>query len=248
MEYSKGAENYKDTLYKNYRSTHNSLMYGELSLDSIRRSFPVWRYYYKKHLPANKGVRILEIGCGDGAFVYFLQQEGFTNALGIDVSPEQVAVGEALSIGNLRVANAGSFLRESETKYDLIIARDVIEHFTKQETFDLLSLISSRLNIGGQFVMQVPNGEGIFYTSIFFGDYTHEMAYTTSSIRQLFLNTGFSRSQCYSTGPVPHSFLGWLRKFLWNLRVLVHRFWKMVETGNPYGIFTSNLIAIGTKA
>jgi len=38
-----------------------------------------------------------------------------------------------------------------------------------------------------------------------------------------------------------------VRWLLWKWKIGWHRFWKMVETGNPGGIFTSNLIAVAKK-
>jgi hypothetical protein len=96
-------------------------------------------------------------------------------------------------------------------------------------------------------MMQVPNGEGLFYTSIFYGDYTHEMAYTSRSVSQIALNCGYSASFCYPLGPAPLSLSNTLRYILWNIKVSIHKFWKMVETGNKQGIFTQNLIAVLTK-
>lgn len=241
-----GIKNYKQVLYENYRSTHNAHLYGNTSLQLIEKSFSPWKYYYGKILPADKKAKILEIGCGDGAFVYFLQQQGYSNVLGIDVSAEQIAVGTSLGITHLKEEDAAVALTRTN-EYDVIIARDVIEHFTHQEAFALLILANKALASGGKFVMQVPNGEGIFHTSIYYGDFTHELAFTESSARQLFLNTGFKACYCYPVGPVPHSLKGIVRKLLWSFKVWNYRFWKMVATGNSQGIFTSNLIAVGEK-
>jgi 2-polyprenyl-3-methyl-5-hydroxy-6-metoxy-1,4-benzoquinol methylase len=240
------ASTYKQKLYTNYITTHNGLLYDKPTLSAIENNFVVWDSYYKSILPTDLNLPILDIGCGNGSFVYYLHQRGYKNAYGVDVSLEQVNEGQRLGIENIRVCDLSTALNE-EKSYQCIIARDVVEHFTRQEAFDLLLMVSGRLLKGGLFIMQVPNGQGIFYTSIFFGDYTHEQAYTESSVRQLFLNTGFSSSFCKPTGPMPHGIVSSVRWLLWNYKVLVHRFWKAVETGNGKGIFTSNLIAIGYK-
>lgn len=237
---------YKSTLYRNYLSTHNRQLYGEMSLEKIKNNFAVWDFYFGSLLPRDKDCAILDIGCGNGAFVYYLQQRGYRNACGIDLSDEQIEEGKRLGIANLRSGSATTMLAEAN-EYQCIVARDLVEHFTRQEAFDLLLLVSARLVKSGRFIMQVPNGQGLFYESIFYGDFTHEMAYTESSVRQLFLNCGFSGTSCFPTGPVPHSFLGVVRWLLWKWKVLSLRFWKAVETGNHRGIYTSNLIAVGVK-
>lgn len=239
--------NYKVQLYKNYRSTHNDLLHGELTLAKIESRFPVHDFYYRSFLPLDKGAKILEVGCGDGNFVYYLQKRGYLNAFGIDLSEEQIILGKKLGISNLELAELKAYLTGRENQYDCIFAKDVIEHLTRQEAFDALQLISNALKPAGTFLMQVPNGQGLFFTSIFYGDYTHEMPYTFQTVRQLFLNTGFSKAECFPVNPYPGSWKGKIRSALWKLKVAQTRFWKMVETGNPSGIFTSNLIAKGVK-
>ncbi|MBS1556962.1 MAG: class I SAM-dependent methyltransferase [Bacteroidetes bacterium] len=237
---------FKEKFYKQYVTTHNSHLYGQASLATFRSQFPVWKHYYQDLMPQDKDAVLLDLGCGNGGFVFFLQQLGYSNVRGVDLSAEQIEEGNGLGIKGLEVADIKQFLSTVES-VDCVIARDVVEHFTRQEAFELLLLVVQKLKPGGRFIMQVPNGEGIFFSSIFYGDYTHEVAYSVSSVRQLFLNVGFHSSQCFPTGPVPHTLRGKLRYWLWALKVIQHRFWKMVETGNPAGIFTSNLIAVGIK-
>ncbi|MEQ8242499.1 class I SAM-dependent methyltransferase [Fulvivirga sp.] len=238
---------YKDKLYQNYRSTHNAILQGPQSLDKIKSNFPVYNYFYGAYLPNHKTAKILDIGCGDGNFVYFLQQSGYEKACGIDLSEEQILLGRSMGINGIEVADLFNYLGSKKNEFDLIIAKDVIEHLTKQEAFDALNMVSAALNETGQFLMQVPNGQGLFYTSIFYGDYTHEVAYTEQSVRQLFLNTGFKQSSCYPVNPYKGSIKGKIRNILWSLKVAQLKFWRMVESGKRTGIFTSNLIAIGKK-
>jgi len=189
---------------------------------------------------------VLDIGCGNGAFVYFLQQSGYQVACGVDVSAEKIAQGRKLWIQNLELFDVMSYLEKS-VPVDCIVACDVLEHFTKQEAFDLLRLISKKLIPGRTPIMQVPNAEGLFYSSIFFGDYPHEASYTQSSARQPFLNCGFTAVQCFPTDPVAHGLVSSVRWLLWKIKVLNFRFWKMVETGNSKGISTSAIVILGVK-
>jgi 2-polyprenyl-3-methyl-5-hydroxy-6-metoxy-1,4-benzoquinol methylase len=240
-------DKFKKIIYDNYVSNHNKNLYGEKSIAKIVAYFPACQHYYGRHLPTDKNAAILDIGCGDGGFVYWLHHLEYANAGGIDISQEQIEQGQRLGIKNLRQADLIQFLINNTKQYDFIIARDVIEHFTRDEVFEILALVNKNLKAGGRFVMQVPNGQGLYYTSIFYGDYTHEMAYTTSSVNQVILNTGFRKSACYPTGPVPTGLVATIRLLLWRLKVAQLKFWKMVETGNPKGIFTQNIIAVIDK-
>jgi predicted TPR repeat methyltransferase len=238
-------DDYKKAIYDTYISTHNRNLHGENSLAYVKPA--AIEHYYGRHMPEDKGARILEIGCGDGYFVYHLQKKGYENTWGIDVSPEQINKGRSMEINNLHCGDFIEFLSNNREPFDMIVAKDVIEHFSKQEAFDILQLVNRNLKTGGRFLMQVPNGQGFFYSSIFYGDYTHEMAYTESSISQVMLNTGFSSVQCFPTGPVPYGIKSGIRYVLWSLLVWRLKFWKMVETGSPQGIFTQNIIAIAEK-
>lgn len=240
-------EDYKVKLYERYYSTHNTNLYGTSSIEKIKNNYTVWNYFFKRHLPENFDANILDMGCGDGAFVYYLQQTGYRLAEGMDYSQEQIDCGIKLGINNLQRGDAIECLKNGENKYDLIIARDVFEHFTKQDIYDLLKLTYQALRPGGKLIIQVPNGEGLHAASILYGDFTHEVAFTESSIHQLFLNTGYKKVNCFPTGPVPKNAVGVIRKVLWGIRVLAAKFWRIVETGTSGRIYTSNLIAVGEK-
>lgn len=236
-------KHYKDIIYENYVNNHTQLLYGQETLAHIEGQFPVWRYYFGQLLPPGKEAAVLDIGCGTGSFVYFLQNMGYTRAQGIDLSKGQIEAGYALGIENIQCADLHTFLADKKETYDCIVARDVLEHFTRQEIFEILFAVRAALRPGGCLILQSPNGEGIFYTSIFYGDFTHEMAFTQSSLQQICLNTGFSGVECLPAGPVPKGLISTVRWLFWQLIVLKNRFYKMVETGSSRGIFTQNLIA-----
>ena len=238
---------YKQTIYNNYLENHTKWLYGQESLSRIKNQFPVWNYHFGKLLPQDKNATILDIGCGTGSFVWYLNQSGYTNAVGIDISEEQIAHGRSMGIEHIQRADLQVFLSERKNQFDCIIARDVMEHFAKQEIFDTLSLIKSALRTGGAFIMQSPNGEGIFHSSILYGDFTHEIAFTEKSLNQIFRNTGFIHIECHPTGPVPKGIISAIRWLLWQLIVFKTRFFKMVETGSGKGIFTQNIIAKAVK-
>lgn len=239
--------NYKEIIYQNYVSNHNSYLYGQESLINIQKNFPIWRYYFSKLLPKRKESKILDIGCGTGAFLYFLNSMGYNNTSGIDLSAEQINLGHKLGIKNLEVADIKEFLNLNENKFDLIIARDVLEHFTKNEVFEILLLVANALADNGRFLIQVPNGQGLFHTTIYYGDYTHETAYTESSLQQVFKNTGFKNVQCRPTGPVPYGIVSFFRYIIWEIIVLFLKLLKGIESGNTTGIFTQNIIALAIK-
>ncbi len=249
---------YRDKLYSKYVSTQTSRLYGKQNFDSIKKQFPAWQSYFGKFLPQNKNVKILDIGCGNGGFVYWLQRLGYQNAEGIDISKEQIEVAQKLGIKNIRQEDIKKFLNfgtsdvlgTSEVqsiKYDIIFCRDVLEHFNKEEILDILEKIYKILNNNGVLVIQAPNAESSFSGKIRYGDFTHEISFTETSIRQILLATGFREITIYSQPPVIHGLKSLIRYLLWRLIELKLRFYLLVETGSSQGIFTQNLIAVAKK-
>jgi len=239
--------NFKNIIYENYIKNHNLNLYGTSTIEKFKKNAKALNFYFGKLLPNKKESAILEIGCGDGSFIYWLNSIGYNDVSGIDVSLEQITHGKSLGINNLECTDLFTFLKFKKRKFDLIIAKDVIEHFTRDEVFEILTLVNENLTSNGRFIIQVPNGEGLFYTSIFYGDYTHEMAYTASSINQIALNNNFSKSSCYPIPPAPLGLKSTVRSWIWQLIVYKTKFKKMIATGSPKGIFTPNLIAVIDK-
>lgn len=136
---------YKERFYKRYISSHTKTLYGEQSLTTIKKQFVAWESYFGRFLPENKYAEIIDLGCGNGGFVYWLQQEGFKNVMGIDISEEQVAEAEKLGIKNIYLVDLREFLRNKAGVYDLIFARDILEHFTKEENVKIVELIYKSL-------------------------------------------------------------------------------------------------------
>ena len=132
-------EDFRIRFYDSYVSnfnTHNA----ELS-EQDHRDFAAWasaRYLPSiEHLP--KDAKILELGSGHGRMLHFLKSQGFTNALGIDLSDEQVRIARAAGL-MAEVADMTAFLETKHALYDAIILLDVVEHFSRNELLDLFGL------------------------------------------------------------------------------------------------------------
>ncbi|MFQ3577238.1 MAG: class I SAM-dependent methyltransferase, partial [Cytophagales bacterium] len=222
-------------------------LYGEASLEKWKNHFPINDHFLGVFLPKNKKSKILDIGCGDGNLVYWLNNRGFENVHGVDVSQEQIQKGQSLGLNNLKCENIDEYFKKDSDAFDWMIARDVFEHFTRQEFFDVLKLIYSNLNEGGKLIIQVPNGEGLNSRAILYGDITHEMAYTHSSLSQIAMSIGFQTISTFPLRPYSPGLKGLIRKSLWTLKEKELGFWKWIETGKKEGIFTRNLISVFQK-
>lgn len=238
---------YKSKFYSKYYSTHTKTLYGEASISELKKQSIFWKYYYKEFLTEDPESTILDCGCGNGLFVQWLQHMGFKNTYGIDISPEQVEIANQHGIKNITHADLFDFLKTKQTVYKVIFLSDVIEHFNKEEIISLLELVYNALKQGGSVIIKTPNGESPFAGRYRWGDFTHEVIFTWSSLNQLSKVTGFREVIFKPAGSVPHGLKSAIRYFLWKFIETFLRLYIIVETGQKKGIFTQNIIACGVK-
>jgi len=235
--------NYRDKFYSKYVSTQTSQLYGEASLNDIKKQFVVWKNYFGRFLSKDKNIKILDFGCGNGGFVYWLQQIGYQDAEGVDISEEQVKFAEKLGIKNIYcVEDIGA-----TDRYDVIFMKDVLEHFTKDEALVLLEKVYKALKIGGLLVVQVPNAGNLLSGRLRYGDFTHEISFTKESIQQVLLVSDFKNISVFGTRPVVHGLKSFIRLILWGIIELGLRIYLLIETGSSKAIFTQNIIAVANK-
>jgi SAM-dependent methyltransferase len=100
--------------------------------------------------------RVLEIGCGDGAFVAKAMAAGM-NILGIELNPQAVKVARqrGLPVELMDLADAA---RRHDGAMDAVCAFQVLEHVTDVRGF--LEAAIRMVKPGGLLVLCVPNAEG----------------------------------------------------------------------------------------
>jgi len=238
---------YKGEFYDNYVSGHTSSLYGEISLGGIKSQFPAWESYFGKLLPENKDAKILDIGCGYGGFVCWLREKGFKNAEGVDISREQIELGRKLGIEGLKEVDLHEILGKGKGSYDALVARDILEHFSKNEVVDVLKLAQGALSNGGVCLIQTANAENLLWGRLRHGDFTHDIAFTEQSIRQVLGTAGFKDVRVFPQRPVVHGVASFIRLALWFLVELALHAYLLVETGSARGIFTQNIIVSAKK-
>jgi 2-polyprenyl-3-methyl-5-hydroxy-6-metoxy-1,4-benzoquinol methylase len=68
---------------------------------------------------------------------------------------------------------------------------DVLEHIPKTDIVDLLRDISRSLKAHGNLFIRVPNAANPFNSQILFDDFTHEVYFTGTSLRQVCSIAGY---------------------------------------------------------
>lgn len=219
------------------------------SLEDLLSREPTFRHRYLPLLPEDRQAAILEIGCGCGELLYFMQREGYRNACGVDFDCRQVQLGQRLGIKNIIAARAEDILADRQEVFDSIVAIDVLEHVPKAKIIEFLALVRESLRLGGRFVCQVPNLTA-FYLPHFYMDFTHEAPFTAASLKQVLSMAGFGDVRVRPANPVPHGFKSSLRAILWKGLSWSFRFIAAVEAGPQpelNSIFTSAIVAVAKK-
>jgi 2-polyprenyl-3-methyl-5-hydroxy-6-metoxy-1,4-benzoquinol methylase len=237
----------KDRAFASYVTTHLEPRKGKLTLERLRFQARRWNASLRRFLPAGKDARIIDLGCGGGSIVWWLHQLGYTRAEGIDLSSEQVAVAEALGIPNVRQADVHTYLGSERESFDVILARDVFEHFDRASLLTLLDTIQGSLKPGGCLIFQVPNAESPFGGRIRYGDITHEQAFTSASVSQLAHMVGFSDVQVYPVEPIIYGPKSFVRYLAWKCVQSLYRTLLTIELGGGSRIVSQNLIAIARR-
>ena len=86
--------------------------------------------------------RVLDFGCGGGAFLQFLRDSGYPNVFGFDEYSDKYSDRSVLS-----------------QRYDIILTQDVLEHVA--EPWTLLRQLDGLIKPGGAILIGTPNAEAI---------------------------------------------------------------------------------------
>lgn len=238
---------YQHKFYRKYRSTHTAYLYSKETTQDVKNQFPAFHAYFGRFLSENKDAKIFDAGCGNGEFLLWLCSLGFKNASGLDISEEQVNEAKALGTKDIQCGDILKFLPAHKDAFDMIFARDVLEHFPKEKVLDFMESVYAALKTGGVFIAQTVNAENLLWGRLRHGDFTHECAFTAQSIRQVLRVAGFREIFAYPQRPVVHGILSALRYIFWIIFEIVMKFYLLVETGNRNGIFTQNIIVVAKK-
>lgn len=239
---------FKERIYVNYFKNQASRSVGDPEL-RIRKEAGTLKKDLGGLLPSDKKAKTFELGAGFGVLQKFLHDQGYTEAIGIDISVEQVELAKKLGIESVEQGDALKVLKESEGGYDIIVGNDFLEHFERDEVLDILELIREKLAPGGKAIFRCPNIDSPMGSVYAYGDVTHGLFLNKSSADQLMTAAGFRNVDIRSSAIMPLSGLkGLLQKFLWwsvRMRTRVDLF----ATGHSQSdaVLTPNLLIIGEK-
>lgn len=231
--------------YAHYLSTHFG---GDIREGN--ESFLLQERYFQKnylpHLPKRKDARIVDLGCGLGHFLFFLQRAGYTNISGVDVGRECIDFCRAHGFPVVEEEIITYLQREAEPA-DAFILNDVLEHQTKDMMWRVLEGVRSRLAQRGTLLVKVPNVAHPFLgTDSRYLDITHEVGFNENSLEQVLLMAGFTDVHVFgpdiyvTKNPLVNATARALATLLDKLYYALFAFYGRTETT----IFRKNIIAV----
>ena len=146
------------------------------------------RKKYLKYFDVNS--EVLDIGCGDGVLMKYLNKEGYS-AIGVDTDIDSVV---HCRENNLTVfpKDAISFLQENKAAFGGIICSHLIEHIPLDRIDPLINSCYGALIEGGVLLVITPNVNNLGGSANFWNDPSHIRPFTRDSLRKLLTKTGFN--------------------------------------------------------
>jgi SAM-dependent methyltransferase len=161
----------------------------------VSKKFIRLLHHYKK------GGTVLEIGCGLGYFLSFLQKDAFCyDVYGIEVSPFAQQISEQ-RIGNGRIFSSFAGIKKKDISFDSIVFFDSLEHIADQE--NLFSDIDTMLSHDGIVLVIMPDCGSLIarFSGKHWLEYKedHVLFYTKKSFALQLQQKGFRLLLCQST-------------------------------------------------
>ena len=200
--------------------------------------------WVQRILRVNTNARVMDIGCGTGFNVAYLNKLGYKNITGFDFSADALGYCRARNLTNLICGNA-YHLPLSLASFDVILTLDILEHMQDDE--QTLREIFRVLKPGGMLVIFVPAYQFLWS---FQDEISHHVRrYTANELSTKVQHAGFDIQKITyaNTFMFPAIWAG--RLVLKNFR----RFFKITSESqmNPiwmndflYAIFRSELILL----
>lgn len=211
------------------------LNYGAATA-GLRRGLRDWLDVQDRH--------VLDLGCGTGELCWLAQRAGARSVTGVNLSQGEIARAQPHVPARFVCADVVDHLRaQPDASVDRIYALNLLEHLDKDTLVALLEQAARCLTPGGALTAMVPNAISSFGTMTRYWDFTHQLAFTPSSVRQLQRLTGFRDCAFREWGPQPHGVASSVRFVLWQGIRALTSLRLIIETGSAKGgVYTADML------
>ena len=194
-------------------------------------------------LAGSQDRKMLDIGCGVGYLLYFLQQEGFKDITGIDANKKLTQIAAKNTNAKCVAGDGLEYLQNSLEVYDCMFLWNVIEHIPSDKVINSLKILSSHLAENGFVIIRTPNMTNILGQAHLNTDFTHCTGFTEHSLEQVAHISGFSAVEMLDQFKI-QSFKGKIKAALnW----CVHKWLLWLRGGAKSKVFYRNIYAVLRK-
>lgn len=172
--------------------------------------------------PVGEGIRVLDVGCGNGAVAAEFAKRGCT-VVGIDLAEPGIRIARAAYPAarfEVLPADQNVLANLNEPPFDIVYSLEVIEHLYDPRGFLMGSFAATKS--GGQFICSTPyhgyfknlaisllDGWDKHHDPLFDGG--HIKFFSRKTLSELLLQVGFRAVRFYGAGRLP---------YLWNSMVI----------------------------
>jgi len=186
---------------------------------------------------SDNSMSVLEIGCGTGIFLRYLEARGYKEIVGVDMDE---GLKEALNDLKVSEIYFGDILDALENeldnrRFDRIVMFDVAEHIQLPALITLMANLRQHLKADGLLIMRVPNIESPWGHRMFYVSFEHVIPLGPGRMMELGLLSVWECVDCFPQEPQKA-----LRKL--KERILAAIFSSLLSY-HPK-IWTANLIAV----
>lgn len=158
------------------------------------------RHEMLKYLPQT-AKKIIDIGCGNGAFAAIVKEKNQAEVWGIELMEEEAKIAESV-LDKVYIGPCEDFIQTLPNNYfDVIYFNDVLEHLV--DPYSVLDNLKCKLTKNGVIISSIPNvrhyrtfakvvfGKDWKYDEYGIMDKTHLRFFTGKSIKRMYLDLGF---------------------------------------------------------
>jgi len=215
---------YRNVVYGGYSDNFGGVKTYDRTLQ-----FREYSQVYSK-LPNDKGAAILDVGCGKCEWLDWLSEKGYTLLGGVDRATSELAKGTGKDY-RIHEGDATQVLSGFSEEFDLIHAKDLFEHFSKDEAVKFLLASFKALKPGGEIWIRTFNAQSPMAAATRYGDFSHEIGVTPGSLAQVLTACGFGSISVSGYMPTAGGWKGMIRKVVFSLVTLRARIELKVRHG-----------------
>jgi len=191
-----------------------------------------------------EGENIAEIGGGEGLLAAWMQSRGVRIKVFMEPmlnEKDLKSLRDALLL-RMRAGDEGAGRLLAESNIDTIVMQDVIEHIRPEEMKSMLDEYMNKSNNLPKLVGRTPNLKSTFGLRNSFGDNTHILRFTDTSLRSYLADLGYTNIQIKNEPYIVTGIVSLARYIPYKL-ILFYEWLKfLIVFGQGEGAFTPNLV------